>query len=64
MERKWWEALGNAAVTFFTGLLIFKGWSEIAKLGVADAFWTPFLQAILVGLGSLGFQAVKGSDGK
>jgi hypothetical protein len=58
-KGKFLEAAGNAAVTFVTGLLIFKGWSEVAKVGIADAFWLPFLQSILVGLGSLGFQARK-----
>ena len=56
---KLWEALGNAAVTFVTGLLVFKGVNEILTVGVWNAIWTPILQAVLVGLGSLGFQAVR-----
>jgi hypothetical protein len=53
------EAAGNAAVTFVTGLLVFKGINEITQVGVWNAVWTPALQAVLVGLGSLGFQNAK-----
>lgn len=62
--RKLWEALGNGAVTFVTGLLVFKGVNEITSLGVWNAIWTPLLQALLVALGSLGFQNVKGGGDK
>lgn len=50
------EALGNAAVTFVTGLLVYKGLNEVMSVGIGNAIWTPLLQALLVGLGSLGFQ--------
>lgn len=55
-RRQLLEAAGNAAVTFITGLLVFKGVNEIQTVGVWNAIWTPMLQALLVGLGSLGFQ--------
>lgn len=58
MNRQLLEALGNAAVTFVTGLLVYKGINEVMQVGVGNAVWTPLLQAVLVGLGSLGFQAV------
>jgi hypothetical protein len=53
------EALGNAAVTFVTGLLVYKGVNEVLSVGIGNAIWTPLLQALLVGLGSLGFQNMK-----
>ena len=61
-SRKVWEALGNGAVTFITGLLVYKGISELTTVGIGNAVWTPLLQALLVALGSLGFQNVKGGS--
>lgn len=61
--RKLWEAAGNAAVTFITGLAVYKGVNEVVSVGIANAVWTPLLQAILVGLGALGFSAGRQKPG-
>jgi len=61
-RRKLYEAAGNAAVTFVTGLLVYKGVNEVVSVGVANAVWTPLLQAVLVGLGALGFSAGRNKE--
>lgn len=51
------EAAGVAALTFFTGMAVYKGYSDIAKIGVYDAVYQPAIQAFINFFGALGIRA-------
>ena len=55
-SRKLWEAAGNGLVTLLTGLLVYKGFTDLS----ADSFYQTLIQGLLVALGALGFQNIKG----
>lgn len=57
-KRQIWQSIGQFLLTFVTGMLVFKGPSEIVKMGIADAIWQPGMQGILVALGVLGISKI------
>jgi hypothetical protein len=53
-SRKLYEALGSFAVTFISGLAVYKGFTELT----VDSIYQPVIQGLMVALGVLGFRSI------
>lgn len=53
------QSVGQFLTVFVTGMLIYKGWSEVVSVGVLNAIYQPVLQGILSTLVILGFSKVQ-----
>ena len=53
-KRQIGQSVGQFLVVVVTGMLVFKGPSEIIKIGWGDALYQPVFQGILSALGIWG----------
>ena len=58
MKKQVFQSVGQFLAVFVTGMLVYKGWSEIVTLGVMNAIYQPFLQGVLAALGIWGLSKV------
>ncbi len=58
VKRQIWQSIGQFCIILVTGLLAYKGPSEIVKMGWGDALYQPLLQAFLSALGIWGISKV------
>lgn len=47
MQRQLLQSLGQFLIVFVSGMAIYKGWSEVVTVGIANAVYQPIIQGVL-----------------
>lgn len=57
------QSVGQFLTVFFTGMLVYKNWSDVQAIGVMNAVYQPVLQGLLAALGIYGLSKIKLGNG-
>ena len=52
------QSIGQFLIVFFTGMAIYKGWTEVQAVGVLNAIYQPIVQGAISALGIYGFSKI------
>jgi len=47
VKRQVWQSLGQFFIVFFSGMGVYKGWTEVVQMGIANAIYQPLIQGVL-----------------
>ena len=53
------QSVGQFLAIFITGMLVYKGWDDVVKVGILNAVYQPALQGVLGSLGIYGISKIK-----